>query len=61
MCFQQEQETALHQAMVTGLTYGVYVLAVLVDGESEICQLVIVRFSDEERGEHFNRVNPIGR
>ena len=59
--FSKNRKQLLHQAMVTGLTYGVYVSAILVDGESEICQLVIVRFSDEARDGHFDRVNPIGR
>jgi len=59
--FSENRKQLLHQAMVTGLAYGVYVSAILVDGESEICQLVIVRFSDEERDGHFYRVNRIGR
>ena len=47
--FSENRKELLHQAMVTGLTYGVYVSAILVDGESEICQLVIVRFSVVEK------------
>lgn len=42
--FSENRKQLLHQAMVTGLKYGVYVTAVLVDGNSEICQIVIVEF-----------------
>jgi hypothetical protein len=47
--------------MVMSLMYGVYVSAILVDGDSEICQIVIVQFFDEDKDGHFDHVSPIGR
>jgi hypothetical protein len=50
----------LQQSLVTDLQYSLFIIIELLDGESQIVQRVIIRFSQSDKDDHLIVVNTVG-
>jgi hypothetical protein len=50
----------IHQSMVTGLDYGVFVTSVADGIEAELLQMAMIKFTADDRKEHLEKVNGVG-
>lgn len=46
---------------MTNLDYGVFVTSVADGMEAEMLQVVVIKFSKEDRDQHFDHVNGVGK
>jgi hypothetical protein len=51
----------LRQAAVTGLQYGLFVTAMIDEGVSQIVQMVVVRFSSDDKTNHVHNLNQVAK
>ena len=51
----------IHQALVTGLKYGVFVVAKVEEGEGSLIQTVVVKILDDQKEAHATPLKTIGK
>ena len=56
----QNCRQVMHQAVITGLSYGIFVTAKVQDGTGSLVQIVVVCIENQQKAEHINLLKHIG-